>query len=170
MIENANNNVQNTAPEQDLNEILRVRREKLKTLQDEGKNPYEITKFDFDCDSKTIKENFEEFEEKTVRLAGRIMSRRIMGKASFVGLADATGNMQLYVRRDDVGVDEYMAFKKWDIGDIIGIEGFVFKTKTGEISVHATSIKMLSKSLLPERCWRLPHPRDGMHAGCCRWR
>lgn len=165
MSENANNNVQNTAPEQDLNEILRVRREKLKTLQDEGKNPYEITKFDFDCDSKTIKENFEEFEEKTVRLAGRIMSRRIMGKASFVGLADATGNMQLYVRRDDVGVDEYMAFKKWDIGDIIGIEGFVFKTKTGEISVHATSIKMLSKSLLP-----LPEKFHGLKDTDTRYR
>ena len=141
-------NTQNS-PELELNEILRLRREKLNALKESGNDPYKITKYDFDSDSENIKKNFDSFEGKTVKIAGRIMSRRIMGKASFVGLADCSGNIQLYVRREDVGEDNYAAFKKWDIGDIIGVEGFVFKTQTGEISVHASGIMLLSKSLLP---------------------
>ena len=144
MAENTNNQ-QNNAVEQDISEVMKVRREKLKALQDEGKNPYAVTKYDFDSDSVTIKDNFEQYEGKTVRLAGRIVARRIMGKASFAGIYDISGKIQLYIRRDDVGVDDYMAFKKWDIGDIIGVEGFVFKTQTGEISVHAQKIELLSK-------------------------
>ena len=143
------NKVQNQPIEQDFNEIVKIRREKLANLKESGNDPFVITKFDFDNDSENIKANFDEMEGKTVKIAGRILARRIMGKASFVGLSDSTGKIQLYVRRDDVGEDVYAGFKKWDIGDIIGVEGFVFKTQTGEISVHATSIKLLSKSLLP---------------------
>ena len=117
----AQNNTNNSV-EQDLNEILRLRREKLANLKESGNDPYTITKFDFDNDSKNIKENFEELEGKTVKIAGRIMARRIMGKASFVGISDATGKIQLYVRRDDVGEDVYAGFKKWDIGDINQVE------------------------------------------------
>ena len=153
----AQNNTANT--EQDLNEILRLRREKLAALKSAGNDPYTVTKYDFDSDSETIKNNYDGFEGKTVKIAGRIMSRRIMGKASFVGLADCSGKIQLYVRRDDVGEEEYAAFKKWDIGDIIGVEGFVFKTQTGEISVHSTNISLLSKSLLP-----LPEKFHGLKA------
>ena len=160
MAQNNNGNI-----EQDLNEILRVRREKLAALCDAGKNPYEITKYDFDSSSAVIKGDYEAFEGKTVKLAGRIMSRRIMGKASFVGFADCDGSIQLYVRRDDVGEEDYAAFKKWDIGDIIGVEGFVFKTQTGEISVHAKGIKLLSKSLLP-----LPEKFHGLKDTDTRYR
>ncbi|MGN0115765.1 MAG: lysine--tRNA ligase [Acutalibacteraceae bacterium] len=164
MAENTNNQ-QNNAVEQDISEVMKVRREKLKALQDEGKNPYAVTKYDFDSDSVTIKENFEQYEGKTVRLAGRIIARRIMGKASFAGIYDISGKIQLYVRRDDVGVDDYMAFKKWDIGDIIGVEGFVFKTQTGEISVHAQKIELLSKSLIP-----LPEKFHGLKDTDTRYR
>ena len=159
----AQNNAANT--EQDLNEILRLRREKLAALKAAGNDPYTVTKYDFDSDSETIKNNYDEFEGKTVKIAGRIMSRRIMGKASFVGLADCSGKIQLYVRRDDVGEEEYAAFKKWDIGDIIGVEGFVFKTQTGEISVHSTNISLLSKSLLP-----LPEKFHGLKDTDTRYR
>ena len=159
----AQNNTANT--EQDLNEILRLRREKLAALKAAGNDPYTVTKYDFDSDSETIKNNYDEFEGKTVKIAGRIMSRRIMGKASFVGLADCSGKIQLYVRRDDVGEEEYAAFKKWDIGDIIGVEGFVFKTQTGEISVHSTNISLLSKSLLP-----LPEKFHGLKDTDTRYR
>ncbi len=159
----AQNNTANT--EQDLNEILRLRREKLAALKEAGNDPYTVTKYDFDSDSETIKNNYDEFEGKTVKIAGRIMSRRIMGKASFVGLADCSGKIQLYVRRDDVGEEEYAAFKKWDIGDIIGVEGFVFKTQTGEISVHSTNISLLSKSLLP-----LPEKFHGLKDTDTRYR
>ena len=159
----AQNNPANT--EQELNEILRLRREKLAALKEAGRDPYTVTKYDFDSDSETIKNNFDEFEGKTVKIAGRIMSRRIMGKASFVGLADCSGKIQLYVRRDDVGEEEYAAFKKWDIGDIIGVEGFVFKTQTGEISVHSTDISLLSKSLLP-----LPEKFHGLKDTDTRYR
>lgn len=159
----AQNNPANT--EQELNEILRLRREKLAALKEAGSDPYTVTKYDFDSDSETIKNNFDEFEGKTVKIAGRIMSRRIMGKASFVGLADCSGKIQLYVRRDDVGEEEYAAFKKWDIGDIIGVEGFVFKTQTGEISVHSTDISLLSKSLLP-----LPEKFHGLKDTDTRYR
>ena len=146
MSENVENTVQ-TAEE--LSEIIKVRHDKLAALKAEGNDPFVKTKFDFDAYAADIKANFEELEGKTVKIAGRIMSRRIMGKASFAGLQDTTGNIQFYIRRDDVGEDTYAAFKKWDIGDIVGLTGFVFTTKTGEISVHAQSIELLSKSLLP---------------------
>ena len=151
--------------EQELNEILKVRREKLASLQENGKNPFEITKFDFTHLTKYIKENFETLENQTVKIAGRIMSRRIMGKASFFNLADTAGNTQVYIRRDDVGEEAYADFKKFDIGDIVGVEGFVFKTKTEEISVHAQGITLLSKSLLP-----LPEKFHGLRDNDLRYR
>lgn len=158
-------NNKNNAPEQDINEILRVRREKLAALKESGNDPFEITKYDFTDDSADIKNRFDELEGKTVSVAGRIISRRIMGKASFVGLNDCSGKIQLYVRRDDVGEEVYAAFKKWDIGDIVGVEGYVFKTQTGEISVHARSIKLLAKSLLP-----LPEKFHGLKDTDTRYR
>ena len=151
--------------EQELNEILKVRREKLAALQENGKNPFEQTKFDFTHLTKDIKSNYEEHEGKTVKIAGRIMSRRIMGKASFFNLADSSGNIQVYIRRDDIGEDVYADFKKFDIGDIVGLEGFVFKTKTEEISVHAQGIVLLSKSLLP-----LPEKFHGLRDNDLRYR
>ena len=155
----------NTPAQQDLNEIVKVRHEKLAALKESGNDPFRITKFDFDNDSANIKANFRNLEGKTVKIAGRIIARRIMGKASFVGLSDNTGKIQLYVRRDDVGEEVYAAFKKWDIGDIVGVEGFVFKTQTEEISVHATSITLLSKSLLP-----LPEKFHGLKDNDLRYR
>ena len=151
--------------EQELNEILKVRREKLAALQENGKNPFEQTKFDFTHLTKDIKSNYEEHEGKTVKIAGRIMSRRIMGKASFFNLADSSGNIQVYIRRDDIGEDVSADFKKFDIGDIVGLEGFVFKTKTEEISVHAQGIVLLSKSLLP-----LPEKFHGLRDNDLRYR
>jgi len=159
------NNVNTNNQEPELNEILRLRREKLANMKADGKDPFTITKFDFDNDSQNIKANFDELEGKTVKISGRIMARRIMGKASFVGLKDSTGKIQLYVRRDDVGEDIYAAFKKWDIGDIIGVEGIVFKTQTGEISVHATAITLLAKSLIP-----LPEKFHGLTNNDLRFR
>ena len=150
---------------QDLNEQVRVRREKLAALQSAGKNPYEITKFDFDTLTADIRAKFEELEGKTVRIAGRMMSRRVMGKASFMDLMDGSGRLQVYVRRDDVGEEDYADFKKWDIGDILGIEGFVFRTQKGEISVHAQKIILLSKSLLP-----LPEKFHGLKDTDMRYR
>ena len=141
-------NVQNIQ-EENFSEQVAVRREKLFELQKAGKNPYEITKFDFNAYSTEIKENYKEGEEREVRIAGRMLSRRIMGKASFAGIADEKGNIQLYVKRDDVGEEDYAAFKKWDIGDIVGVEGTVFTTRTGEVSVHCKKITLLSKSLIP---------------------
>ena len=143
------NNIQNTEPAQDYNELVKVRRDKLAGLKNDGKDPFQITKFDFDAYAADIKADYEKYEGKTVRIAGRMMSRRIMGKASFANVQDTNGNIQLYVSRNDIGDDNYAAFKKYDIGDIVGIEGVVFKTKTEEISIHTTSITMLSKSLLP---------------------
>ena len=143
MAENNTQNVQNVGNE------LQVRREKLSMLVESGKNPFEITKYDVNARSSQIFADYEAYEGKSVSIAGRIVSRRIMGKASFVHLLDGDGKIQSYVKRDDVGEDIYADFKKWDIGDIIGIEGFVFKTQTGEISVHAQKIVLLSKSLLP---------------------
>ena len=140
---------ENVMTEKELSEVLQVRRDKLKALCEQGKNPYEITKFDFTHYSQDIFDSFNEGDEVTVKIAGRLMSKRVMGKASFAHIRDAKGLIQLYVRRDDIGVDEYMAFKQMDIGDIVGVEGFVFKTQTGEISVHVHKIEMLSKSLLP---------------------
>ncbi len=139
--------------EQDLNQLLKVRREKLAALQEAGKDPFQITKYDVTHHSADIKENFEEFEGKSVRIAGRIMSKRVMGKASFCNIQDLPGDIQAYVARDSVGEEPYADFKKMDVGDIVGLEGEVFKTKTGEISVHAAKIVLLSKSLqiLPEK-------------------
>ena len=151
--------------ELDLNEILQVRRDKLAALCDSGNDPFLKTKYDTKNTSAEIKSDFEAFEGKTVSIAGRIISRRIMGKASFVGFRDGEGDIQLYVRREDVGEEDYAAFKKWDIGDIIGISGFVFKTQTGEISVHAQHIELLAKSLLP-----LPEKFHGLKDTDTRYR
>ncbi len=136
-----------------LNEVLRIRREKLDALVAAGKDPFKITKYDRTHHSSDIRENFEKLEGKEVSVAGRLMSKRIMGKASFCNVQDLKGNIQCYVARDAVGEEEYSAFKKLDIGDIVGIKGTVFKTKTGEISIHATDLVLLSKSLqvLPEK-------------------
>lgn len=139
--------------EQDLNQLLKVRREKLQDLQAAGKDPFQITKYDVTAHSSDIKEQFDTMEGQTVRVAGRIMQKRVMGKASFCNVQDLKGNIQSYVARDSIGEDSYKDFKKYDIGDIVGIEGEVFKTKTGEISIHAASVTLLSKSLqiLPEK-------------------
>ena len=128
---------------------LAMRREKLANLVEQGRDPFVITKYDITADSRTVKDNFEQYEGKTVRIAGRMVGKRVMGKASFIGILDNTGKIQSYVRRDDVGEEEYAGFKKFDVGDIVGVEGSVFKTQTGEISVHATKITLLAKSLLP---------------------
>ena len=137
----------------DTKQLLKVRREKLAELQANGQNPFEITKYDVTSHSAEIKDNFEKLESQSVRIAGRMMSKRVMGKASFCNVQDLQGGIQCYVARDSVGEEEYKAFKKLDIGDIIGIEGVVFKTKTGEISIHAEKLVLLSKSLqiLPEK-------------------
>ena len=144
---------QNKNEEKDLNQLLKVRREKLKDLQDNGKDPFQITKFDVTAHSSEIKDNFEQMDGKEVTIAGRMMSKRVMGKASFCNVQDLKGNIQSYVARDSVGEEAYKDFKKMDIGDIVGIKGTVFRTKMGEISVHAESIVLLSKSLqiLPEK-------------------
>lgn len=139
--------------QQELNEQNRIRREKLAQLQAEGNDPFQIVTYDVTHHSVQIRDAFEELEEKDVSIAGRLMSKRVMGKASFCNVQDRDGNMQCYVSRNDIGDDAYAAFKKFDIGDIVGITGFVFKTKTGEISVHAKEVILLSKSLqvLPEK-------------------
>ncbi len=155
MAEQQKNQPQNNKPqqEQDINQLLKVRREKLAALQEAGKDPFQITKYDVTAHSRDIKENFEQMEGKTVSIAGRIMQKRVMGKASFCNIQDLKGNIQSYVARDSVGEEAYADFKKYDVGDIVGITGEVFKTKTEEISVHATNIVLLSKSLqiLPEK-------------------
>ncbi len=151
--------------EERLHEQVKVRRDKLAALCEAGKNPYEITKYDWDTKTAEIRERFEELEGKTVRIAGRMMSRRVMGKASFMDLQDSTGRLQVYVRRDDVGEEDYADFKKWDIGDVLGVEGTVFRTQKGEISVHTTHIKLLSKSLLP-----LPEKFHGLRDTDTRYR
>ena len=144
---------QKNAQEPDINQLRKVRREKLADLQANGKNPFEITKYDVTCHAADIKDNYESMEGRQVALAGRVMQKRVMGKASFCNILDQSGNIQSYVARDSVGEEAYKEFKKLDIGDIIGLEGEVFKTKTGEISVHASAVKLLSKSLqiLPEK-------------------
>ena len=138
---------------QDLNQLLQVRRDKLKELQDAGKDPFVITKFDVSHHSQEIKDNFEALEGQTVTIAGRVMSKRVMGKASFCNVQDLKGNIQSYVARDSIGEESYKDFKKMDIGDIVGLKGEVFKTKTGEISIHAAEVTLLTKSLqiLPEK-------------------
>ena len=145
--------IRNNIVEVDLGEQQRIRQEKLKALQEEGNDPFVITKYDQTHHSADIKADFEALEGKTVSVAGRMMSKRIMGKASFCNIQDLKGNIQSYVARDSIGEEEYKAFKKLDIGDIIGIKGEVFKTKTGEISIHASEVTLLSKSLqiLPEK-------------------
>ena len=139
--------------EAELTEVLRVRREKLAQLVEDGKDPFQITKFDVTHHSAEIKDGFDALEGKEVVVAGRMMSKRVMGKASFCNVQDLKGGIQCYVARDAVGEDSYKDFKKFDIGDIIGVRGEVFKTKTGEISIHASAVTLLSKSLqvLPEK-------------------
>ncbi len=148
----AQGNEQNQG-EPDLGQLLKVRREKLAALKEAGKNPYVITKYEMTHHSAEIKEKFESLEGSTVRAAGRLMSKRVMGKASFCHIQDVQGTIQCYVARDSVGEESYADFKKFDIGDLVGIEGFVFRTKTGEVSVHAEKITLLTKSLqvLPEK-------------------
>jgi Lysyl-tRNA synthetase (class II) len=144
---------QKPVQEQDINQLLKVRLDKLSELQQNGEDPFEITKYDRTHYSMEIKEGFEQFEGKEVCIAGRIMTKRVMGKASFCNVQDLKGNIQSYVARDDIGEDNYKKFKRMDIGDIVGIKGTVFKTKTGEISIHATDVTLLTKSLqiLPEK-------------------
>lgn len=139
--------------EQDINELLKVRRSKLQELQENGKDPFQIMKYEVTNHSADIIENFESFEDKTVSIAGRIMSKRVMGKASFCNIRDKKGDVQAYVRKDEIGEEPYADFKKFDMGDIVGIEGTVFKTHTGEISIKASKVVLLSKSLqiLPEK-------------------
>ena len=150
MSENQNqNNNQAPARTEDINELMRVRREKLANLQEAGCDPFEITKYDVTHHSSDVKDNFDELEGKEVSVAGRMMAKRIMGKASFCQIQDLKGNLQIYVARDAVGEEPYAGFKKFDIGDFVGIKGTVFKTKTGETSVHATELTLLSKSLRP---------------------
>ena len=144
---------QKNVQEQDINQLIKVRRDKLKELQENGKDPFQITKYDVTNHSTDIKDDFDAFEGKEVSIAGRMMFKRVMGKASFCNVQDLKGNIQAYVARDEIGEDSYKDFKKYDIGDILGIKGKVFKTKTGEISIHASEVTLLSKSLqiLPEK-------------------
>ena len=151
--------------EQNTAEVIQVRRDKLNKLVEEGRNPYEVVRYDKDAYAEGIKENYADYEGKEVSLAGRIVSKRIMGKASFAHLLDCTGSIQLYVSRDDLGEESYAAFKKTDIGDIIGVKGIVFTTRMGEISVHCKSVELLSKSLLP-----LPEKYHGLKDTDLRYR
>jgi len=148
-----NNDIVNEPSEKELGRLLQVKMDKLKELKNNGKDPFFINKFDVTHHSIDIKENFEELEGKNVTVAGRIMSKRVMGKASFCNILDLKGNIQCYVARDSLGIDEYAEFKKYDIGDIVGVTGEVFKTKTGEISIHVVKLTLLTKSLqiLPEK-------------------
>ena len=158
MQENQNQN--NEQEELDVNHLMQIRRDKLKELQEQGKDPYEITKFNRTNTAGEIKSNYDKFEQKDVTVAGRIIAKRIMGKASFCTIQDSDEKIQSYVSINDLGEESYKAFKTWDIGDIIGITGFVFKTRTEEISVHAKEVKLLSKSLrpLPEKFHGLKDP------------
>ncbi len=157
-------NLTSTVEEVDINEICRIRREKLQALKDAGKNPFEKVKYDRTAFSMQIKDNYEQFEGKEVGIAGRLISKRIMGKASFAVILDGQGTIQSYLSINDLG-DSYLEFKDYDIGDIIGIKGLVFKTRTGEISVHAHSVELLSKSLLP-----LPEKYHGLKDEDTRYR
>ena len=144
-----NENIENTAAEPSLSEVLQIRRDKLSALVAAGRDPFEKVRFDFDAYTKDIKDNFDEMEGKTVRIAGRMMSRRDMGKANFIDIMDASGRIQCYVRINDIGEETFDEYRKWDIGDIVGISGTVFRTRRGEISVHVYEIELLAKSLLP---------------------
>lgn len=163
MSENENENVQEQ--EVDINQLMKVRREKLKELREAGKDPFEITKYDRTHTSQDVKDNYAELEGKDVRIAGRIMAKRIMGKASFCHIQDMQGRIQSYVSINDLGEENYQEFKTYDIGDIIGIEGFVFKTRTEEISVHAKKVTLLAKSLRP-----LPEKFHGLKDTDLRYR
>ena len=160
MSENQNNQNNTQEQELDINHLMQIRRDKLKELQEQGKDPYQITKFDRTNTAGEIKANYEAFEQKDVTVAGRIIAKRIMGKASFCTIQDCDEKIQSYVSINDLGEESYKAFKTWDIGDIIGITGFVFKTRTEEISVHAKEVTLLSKSLrpLPEKFHGLKDP------------
>ncbi len=153
MAQDNQKNQQKNQVEPDLNQLRKVRREKLQNLMDEGNNPYEITKYDRSHHTQEIKDNYDELEGQIVTIAGRVMAKRVMGKASFCNVQDLKGNIQSYVARDSIGEEEYKAFKKMDIGDIVGLKGEVFTTKMGEISIHATEVTLLTKSLqiLPEK-------------------
>ena len=152
MAEQNNAKAQNTQMP-DINEQIQVRRTKLETLQANGKNPFTIMKYDVTEHTSDIRDNFEQYEGKNVSIAGRLMAKRVMGKASFANVLDLKGNIQLYVARDSVGEEPYADFKKFDIGDIVGVKGEVFRTQKGEISIHVSEITLLSKSLqvLPEK-------------------
>ena len=157
---------QNLAAEQELtqaelSELLQIRRDKLKALQEAGQDPFVQVRYDQGCYSRDVVENYDALEGREVSLAGRMMSKRIMGKASFAHLLDYKGGIQIYVRRDDVGEEAYAAFKTYDIGDILGVKGKVFKTRTGEVSIHADSLILLSKSLRP-----LPEKFHGLKGSC----
>ena len=167
MAENQQNNNLPVEEEtqQDINILKKIRIEKLDELKAKNCNPYEITKFDYTHKNIEIRENYDAMEGQTVKIAGRIITWRNMGKANFINVRDGSDRMQVYVRMNDIGEDEFKEFKKWDIGDIVGIEGFVFKTRTGEISVHATKIELLSKSLLP-----LPEKWHGLKDTDIRYR
>ena len=160
MQENQNNNQNTQEQELDINHLMQIRRDKLKELQEQGKDPFEITKFNRTNTAGEIKSNYEKFEQKDVTVAGRIIAKRIMGKASFCTIQDCDEKIQSYVSINDLGEEAYKAFKTYDIGDIIGITGFVFKTRTEEISVHAKEVTLLSKSLrpLPEKFHGLKDP------------
>ena len=151
--------------EQNIGDILKIRRDKLAALQEAGKDPFHQTKFDFDCTTAKIRAEFDALENTTVKLAGRMMSKRVMGRVSFCDLQDSTGRLQLYVRRDELGEEEYAGFKKFDIGDIIGIEGVVFRTQRGEMSVRCDKVTLLSKSLQP-----LPEKFHGLQDKELRYR
>ena len=148
MAENQEMNTQ-AQQEQDINKLMQVRIEKLDELREAGKDPFIITKYDVTHHTKDVLDNFAELEGKDVSIAGRMMSKRVMGKASFANIMDRNGNIQIYVTRDDIGEDAYKEFKKMDIGDIVGVKGFAFETKTGEKSIHAKEMLLLSKSLKP---------------------
>ena len=159
-----NSNVE-TNEELDMNHLMEIRREKLKELQEAGKNPFEITKYDRTNTAGQIKANYDEFEQKDVSIAGRIIAKRIMGKASFCTIQDCDEKIQSYVSINDLGEESYKLFKTYDIGDIIGIKGFVFKTRTEEISVHAKEVVLLTKSLRP-----LPEKFHGLRDTDLRYR
>ena len=163
MQENNNENVQDV--ELDMNHLMQVRREKLDKLRETGKNPFEVTKFVRTHTSKQIVDNYEELEQKDVTIAGRIMAKRIMGKASFCHIQDEDGRIQSYVSINELGEESYQDFKEYDIGDIIGITGFVFKTRTEEISIHAKKVELLTKSLKP-----LPEKFHGLKDTDLRYR
>ena len=165
MSENQNNQNNTQEQELDINHLMQIRRDKLKELQEQGKDPYQITKFDRTNTAGEIKANYEAFEQKDVTVAGRIIAKRIMGKASFCTIQDCDEKIQSYVSINDLGEESYKAFKTWDIGDIIGITGFVFKTRTEEISVHAKEVTLLSKSLRP-----LPEKFHGLKDTDLRYR